>query len=201
MRARDAGMSNAIGETETTAVARQGSSSKHDEMDGWVGPVVGWQVGWIWVEDGAKTTTPAPACYGTVSRLAGRGWLGSVLVLAPSHKGKEPGWTHNLTWTSKHQAFTRKAWRRILVEKSRQGRHATLCCRGLSCIRGRLVCCGRSQMGCMWNACDCLDDCMRAYIRWKSKPIGTAVRSRADCGPANLSPKTKRHEQTKQHLS
>lgn len=42
--------------------------------------------------------------------------MGSVLVLAPSHKGKELGWTH-LTWTTKHSLGRRG----VDIEKSRQG--------------------------------------------------------------------------------
>lgn len=75
-------------------------------MDGWPRWVDGFRV-----EDGAKTTRPAPACYGTVSRLARQrqSWgVGLRAVLASSHKGKELGWTH---LDLDDQAFTSRAWR------------------------------------------------------------------------------------------
>ena len=94
-------MANAIGETR--AVARQGSG-KHDEMDGWPG-------GWMDSGRGKSqdSTYMLRHCtdylnWQTETELGG---LGSVLGLAPSHKGKSRG-GHALTWTVKHS--TRKAW-------------------------------------------------------------------------------------------
>lgn len=82
-------MANAIGETR--AVARQGSS-RHDEMDGRPG-------GWMDFGSGMepRQTRPAPACYGTVSRLDRQRQSWGVRLragLGTVSQGKELGWTH-----------------------------------------------------------------------------------------------------------
>jgi hypothetical protein len=90
--------------------------------------------------DGAKTTTPAPACYGygTVSRLAKQrqSW-GGWAPCWPWHrltKGKSWG-RHTLTWKTKHSLGRRGVEIQVKAGQGKVGKakawHATCCCRGL----------------------------------------------------------------------